>query len=52
MSTKLKRLYEAPTTETVAVATNSVLCQSLDGVTLTRGGYGDEGDQTWSGVDY
>ena len=49
MSTKLKRLYEAPTSETVAVATNGVLCQSLDGVSLTRGGYSDEGEQNWSG---
>ena len=52
MSTTRKQFYEAPTSETVEVATNGVLCQSLDGVKITRGGYGDEGDQTWSGEDY
>lgn len=52
MSTTQKQFYEPPTSEIVEVATNSVLCQSLDGVQFTRSGYSDEGDKTWSGEDY
>ena len=52
MKIKFKKTYISPTSEAVEVATNGVLCQSLDGVTMTRSGYGENSEQSWSDVGY
>ena len=52
MKIKFKKTYISPTSEAVEVRTSGMLCQSIDGLSLDKGGYGQGTTTTWNGEDY
>lgn len=47
MEIKKKELYLSPEVHIFEVKTEGVVCQSLDGIKSTRGGYGTALEDTW-----
>jgi len=47
MDINKKELYLSPEVKAVEVKTEGVVCQSLDGIESTRGGYGTALEDTW-----
>ncbi len=49
MSTQQKQFYETPTTETLEVKMENMLCLSATSLTANRSGYDSDGEEeTWN----